>query len=86
MLAGQTLINHGRCGGAGGDSCTSRLAMLTAGLLSVRMAVLWKGSIFPVGRRESEWFLHPESPSPLACFCWVPGTSFSIPQAYGFLK
>lgn len=86
MLAGQTLINHGRCRGAGGDSCTSHLMMHTARLLSARMSVLWKGSIFPVGRRESVWFLHPESHSPLACFSWALGTSFSIPQAYGFLK
>lgn len=57
-----------------------------ARLHSAHMSVLWKGSIFLVGRRESVWFLHPESHSPLACFCWVLGTQLLYSPGLQFFQ
>lgn len=41
-----------------------------------RMSGFWKGSIFPVGRREGMWFLCPDSHPHLACFCQLLGPQF----------
>lgn len=54
------------------DSCAFQLSTHTRQAAQC-MSALWKGSIFPVGRRESMWFLRPDSHPALACFCWVLG-------------
>lgn len=83
MLAGQSLVIMGTVEGPVDGSCVHIPTHPPPRPQRPQVCTLWKGSVFPVSKRESVWFLYPHSHSPLAS-AGVLAPSFCIPLAYCF--